>query len=193
MKFYVEDLDEETRREDARMAFTRGNHKLAGKYNEFLAKAIKKAIMREWNLILPGDCHEHIPEIVLNSMDVATHVGVTESGHFEWKHRMTHDLSLPGGSSGESVNSRVNKASLKPCMFSFVFSRIIHYIVALRNEYLHTKIWIRKEDIKSAFRRLHLDASTAFKSAVRVQIEGNWYIIISLRHLEAPLVSQNLQ
>ena len=75
--FYVEDLDEEIRRKDVRMAYTRGNHKSAEKYNEFLAKAIKKEIMRGWNLILPGDCHEHLLEIVLNPMGVATHLGVT--------------------------------------------------------------------------------------------------------------------
>ena len=158
------------------MAYTRGNHRSAEKYNEFLAKAIKKEIMRGWNLILPGDCHEHLPGKVLNPMGVATHLGVIESGNFQWKHRVTHELSFPGEFSGKSVNSRVDKALLEPCMFSFVFSRIIHYIVALRIKYPHMRIWIRKEDIKSAFRRLHLDASTAFKSATRVKIEGNWYI-----------------
>ncbi len=66
-------------------------------------------------------------------------------------------------------------------MFRFVFLRLVHYIVALRRKYPKTRIWIRKEDIKSAFRRLHLNAHTAFQSAVRVNIDGHWYIIISLR------------
>ena len=66
-------------------------------------------------------------------------------------------------------------------MFSFVFLRLVHYIVALRKKYPKIRIWIQKEDIKSAFRRLHLNAATAFQSAVRVNIDGHWYIIISLR------------
>jgi len=114
-------------------------------------------------------------------MGVATHLGITEDGTFDEKDRVTHDLSFPGGFSGESVNSRVKIEKLEPCMFSFTFSRIIHYIVALRRKYPGKRIWIRKEDVKSAFRRLHLNARTAFRSAVRVNLDGKWYIIISLR------------
>ena len=80
--------------------------------------------------------------------------------------------------SGELKNSRVKSEKLEPCKFSFV---LIHYIVALRRKHPNTRIWIRKEDIKLAFRRLHLNAQTAFRSTVRVKIDGNWYILISLR------------
>ena len=47
-------------------------------------------------MILPGDCYEDIPELVLNPMGVATHLGITEEGNFELKDRVTHDLSFPG-------------------------------------------------------------------------------------------------
>ena len=179
--FNTEDLDEESRRMDLDEAHKRGNHKSAQQKNEFLVTALKKEIKKGWNLILPGDCHHDIPELVLNPMGVATHLGITEEGNFEPKDRVTHDLSFPGIFSEKSVNSRVKMEKLEPCMFSFVFLRLVHYIVALRKKYPTTRIWIRKEDIKSAFRRLHLNAATAFQSAVRVNIDGNWYIIISLR------------
>ena len=71
--------------------------------------------------------------------------------------------------------------SLELCIFSYVFLQIIHYIVSLRISYLMSKIWIRKEDNKSACRRLHLNTTTAYRSAVRLRIENNWYIILSLR------------
>ena len=179
--FYLEELDEEIRRKDTKEAYSRGNHKSADRNNEFLTKALKKEIVKGWNMILPGDYYDDVPELVLNPMGVATHLGVTETGNFAEKNRVTHDLSFPGKISKKSVNSRVKFDQLEPCMFSFVFSRIVHYIVALRRKYPTTKIWIRKEDIKSAFRRLHLNAATAFRSAVRVNLEGTWYIIISLR------------
>ena len=124
---------------------------------------------------------DSIPHLVLNPMGVATHLGITEYGTFEPKNRVTHDLSFPGKFSGESLNSRVKIDSLEPCIFSYVFLRIIDYIVSLRNQYPQTRIWIRKEDIKSAFRRLHLGAITAYRSAVRMKIEDNWCIILSLR------------
>ena len=65
------------------MAFMQGNHKSAKTHEKFLADAIKKEIMRGWNLILPGECHEYILGLVLNPMGVATHLGVTELGKFE--------------------------------------------------------------------------------------------------------------
>ena len=67
-------------------------------------------------------------------MGVATHFGITEKGNFEPKDRVTHDLLFPGCISGESVNSRVKTENLEPCMFSFVFLRLVHYIVALRRK-----------------------------------------------------------
>ena len=162
-------------------AFKRGNHKSAELKVSFMTDALKKEIRKGWNLVLPGDCYSEVPELVLNPMGVVTHLVITDTGEFVPKDRLTHDLSFPGKVSGESINSRVNKGNLEPCMFSFVFSRIIHYIVALRAKYPDSRIWIRKEDIKSAFRRLHMNARTAFRSAVRVNLDGNWYILISLR------------
>ena len=181
VNFDIEDLDESMRKMYLNEAYKRGNHKSAEEKNEFLTKALKKEIKKGWNLLLPGDCYKNIPELILNPMGVATHLGVTEDGTFEPKDRVTHDLSFPGKFSEKSVNSRVKMDKLEPCMFSFVLLRIVHYIVALRKKHPKTRIWIRKEDIKSAFRRLHLNATTAFRSAVRVMLDGHWYIIISLR------------
>ena len=42
-------------------------------------------------------------------------------------------------------------------------------------------IWIRIEDFKSAYRRIHLGAKTAFKSAVKIELQGKEYILVSLR------------
>ena len=102
-------------------------------------------------------------------------------GEFVSKQRMTHDLSFPGIKSKELVNSRLDKMQLKPCMFGHTMSRIIHQIVNLRKNFPQKRIWIRKEDFKSAYRRLHVNAETALKSAVRISIDGIDLILISLR------------
>ena len=39
---------------------------------------------------------------------------------------------------------------------------------------------IRKEDFKSAFRRMHLNGKTTVKSAIRIKRDGVWYLLISL-------------
>ena len=179
--FYTKELRDEVRLADLRAAFIRGNHKSAKTKNCVLEKFMSKEIKKGWNIILPVDTYGKIPGLVLNPMGVATHTGVTKDGTFEEKDRVTHDLSFPGKVSTESVNSRVDATKLEPCMFSHVLLRLIHYIVNLRTRYPQSRIWLRKEDYKSAFRRLHLNAKSALESAIVVTISNIQYLIISLR------------
>ena len=181
VNFELEKLEEDLRQKDLDAAYHRGNHKSAKRNEKFLSDAMIKEIMQGWSLILPGDRYREIPELVLNPMGVATHLGVTSTGEFLPKNRVTHDLSFPGKFSGQSVNSRLKRTSLEPCMFSYVLLRTIHYIVSLREKFPDRRIWIRKEDFKSAFRRLHLNNITALRSAVRVKLNELYYILISLR------------
>ncbi len=66
-------------------------------------------------------------------------------------------------------------------MFSHILLRIIHHFIALRAKYPKKRIWIGKEDFKSAFKRLHLNAITAARSAVRVKLNQKYFILLSLR------------
>jgi hypothetical protein len=105
-------------------------------------------------------------------MGVADQLGVSATGEFIEKLRVTHDLSFPGSESKESINSRVIKDILEPIMFGHALIRVIHYIVNLRRRHPTRKIWIRKEDFKSAYRRIHLRASTAKQAAIKIIIDG---------------------
>ena len=98
--------------------------------NEFIVSVISKEIKKGWNLILPDHCVDIISDLVLNLMEVATNLGITETENFEPKNQVTQDLSFLGKFSGESINSRVKVDCLEPCMFSYIFLRIIHYIVS---------------------------------------------------------------
>ena len=179
--FPLKNLEEELRRNDLQAAYERGNHKSAKKEEAHLAKAMLKEIEKGWILPLPDKKYMDIPGLILNPMGVASHVGVTTSGEFAPKLRVTHDLSFPGLFSGESVNSRIVDDNLEPIMFGHCLLRLIHYIVNLRSRFPSKKIWIRKEDFKSAYRRTNLNGKACFQSAVRVKIKGNWFILISLR------------
>ena len=57
-------------------------------------------------MILPESTYKKIPELILSPMGVATHEGITDTGDFIPKKRITHDLSFPGKTSNNSVNSR---------------------------------------------------------------------------------------
>ena len=71
----------------------RENHKSADDENEFIVSAISKDVRKGWNLILPDDRVKILPDIVLNHMGVATHLGITESGKFEPKNRIRFVIS----------------------------------------------------------------------------------------------------
>ena len=180
-KWDLEVVPESLRVKDAAAAIDRGNHKSAGANAKFLEKALSNEILKGWELVLPSNRVNDIPNLVISPMGVATHIGVQSDGSFAPKPRVTHDLSFPGKYSEQSINSRVLEDTLQPCMFGHALLRIIHRIVHLRQLFPNKTIWIRKEDAKSAYRRVHLNASTAFKTAVQLTIDGIAYILIALR------------
>lgn len=179
--FPVEDLDDNIRKQDVKEALHRGNHKSAEKHAAHLEKAISKEIKKGWNLLLLEEHAMQIPDLEISPMGVAEQLGVSETGEFVEKLRITHDLSFPGIISNESVNSRVRKEELEPIMFGHALLRIIHHIVHLRKRFPDKVIWLRKEDFKSAYRRMHLREQTAKRSAVRIAINDITYVLISLR------------
>ena len=181
VNFPVAEVSERLRRLDIEAAVKRGNHKSAIQKNDVLEKSLEKEIAKGWIVTLPVEAVRKLPDVVINPMGVATHLGVSEDGTFVPKDRITHDLSFPGKFSMESVNSRVNESELEPCMFGHTLLRMIHYIVNLRRRHKKRRIFVRKEDFKSAFRRLHLNAVTALRSATIVPFAGTPYLLLSLR------------
>ena len=180
-EYHLEDLPEDERVQDLQERVRRGNHKSAVKHDSFLSDAMKKEVEKGWALIVPEANALEIPLIEIAPLGVAEHLGISESGTYVPKLRLTHDLSFPGAISAESINSRIDRERMEPIMFGHCLSRVLHQIIALRKKYPSRKIFIRKEDLKSAYRRMHLEAKSAVRSAVRVKINGEWYVLISLR------------
>ena len=180
-EFPLTDLPEEVKQHDLAAALVRGNHKSADKNLPFLAKALQAEVEKGWALILREQDAKLVPRLLIAPLGVAEQVGVSATGEFVAKLRVTHDLSFPGEFSNESVNSRVDKTQLEPCMFGHTLVRVIHRIVHYRLRHPNKIIWLRKEDFKSAYRRLHINAATATTSAVAIEISGDKYILIPLR------------
>ena len=180
-KWKLETIEDNTRIEDAIAAVERGNHKSAGKYPEFLSQAMANEVKKGWELILPMSAITKVPGLVLSPMGVAEHLGIQEDGSFSMKKRVTHDLSFPGEASEHSINSRVIEDSLEPCMFGHALLRVVHRIVHLRRIHPNSKIWLRKDDAKSAYRRVHLNAETVLQSAVQIEFEKLKCILLALR------------
>ena len=180
-EFPLIELPEELRQKDLSAALLRGNHKSADKNLAFLAKALQEEVEKGWALIIKEEDATRFPKLALAPLGVAEHIGISASGDFVMKRRVTHDLSFKGAFSEQSVNSRVEKEKLEPCMFGHALTRVIHRIVHSRLRHPSTIIWLRKEDFKSAYRRLHLKATTSITSAVAIEFHGEKFILIPLR------------
>ena len=177
----LEEISEEVRRKDLEAAIERGNHKSTVIHKEFLAEALEKEVKKGWMLILPLEKAKHIPNLIMSPMGVVEQLGINEAGEFVTKRRITHDLSFPGKFSKSSINSRVKLDTLEPCMFGHTMLRIIHKIVQLRAIHPKKKIWLRKDDTKSAYRRMHLNERIVFKTGVQIQTKDAKYLLLSLR------------
>ena len=180
-EFPLETISDELRTMDLDAALIRGNHKSADKNLPFLAAALQSEVEKGWALIINAEDAKQYPNLELAPLGVADHLGISATGEFVSKLRVTHDLSFPGAFSQQSVNSRVDKDVLEPCMFGHTLLRVVHRIVHNRIRHPNRIIWLRKEDFKSAYRRLHLKASTAITSAVAIEMKGDNYILIPLR------------
>ena len=174
-------IDDTTKKKDLVASLDWGNHKSAQIHHDFLSKAIEKEIKKGWELLIPVERALDIPNLVVSPLGVAEQLGITANGEFEEKRRVTHDLSFAGAFSEESVNSRIDEDEWEPCMFGHAMLRIIHRIVHLRRLHPNTTIWIRKEDLKSAYRRMHLHGSTAVQAAVQLELQKEKFILIPLR------------
>ena len=62
---------------------------------------MKKEVEKGWAPIVPEDEALTIPLIEIAPLGVTEHLGISESGTYVPKLRLTHDLSFPGAISAE--------------------------------------------------------------------------------------------
>ena len=122
--FPIIEIDESIRLQYLLEVKKQRNHTSVEKHEEYLASAFKKEVEKGWILLLPDEEATHIPSLELAPMGVTDQLGISATGEFVSKLRITHDLSFPQLVSGESVNSRVEKEKLEPCMFGHTLLRI---------------------------------------------------------------------
>jgi len=143
---------------DDALAF--GIHKGANQQPELLKKLINDDITRGFALPLQLHKIKKIPGVLIAPLNIQLQKTINERGKIIPKNRMTHNQSW-AWQSGTSVNSRVDEEQLMPCYFGQTMKRIINWAVAARKKYPNICILATKLDIKAAFRRCHLNASTA--------------------------------
>ena len=144
---------------------------------------MQKELYKGWTILINEEDATKIPGIELSPMGVSEHLRITDTGEYVPRIWFTHELSLLGAVSKEYINYRVDKEILEPRMFGHCLLQVIHQIVDLIFRNPQVKIFIRKEDLKSSYRRMHLQENSALQSSVHVKINEIWYILLLLRLL----------
>ncbi len=144
----ISDID---RQRDLIYHLNRGNHKSAINNQHTLDKLIEEDITRGFALPLPIQLYKLLPNASIAPLGCQEQETINKHGEKIPKFRMTHNQSFLGPS-GLSVNLRVDKTQLPPCMYSFVLSRILHYIADLRRRHPLKKIFLCKFDLDAAYR-----------------------------------------
>jgi hypothetical protein len=131
-----------------------------------------------WLLPLPPAAALLILRAVIAPMGLVEQATINERGEIVDKLRVTHDQSFnPVKGTRRSVNNRVDRALLTPCMFGQALLRHIHQIVALCHRHLTEIILQSKVDWKSVYRRLHNAPSTA----VSAMVVAGCFLLVALR------------
>ena len=97
-------------------------------------------------------------------MNIAEQNTINERGEIIPSKRLAHNQSMIYKSSNTSVNGRVVKKKLPPMMYGHALLRLIHYIVTCRERFPNKRILLSKFDLKSAYRRCHMNYDTAIQS-----------------------------
>ena len=152
---------------------------------ELLKKLVSKDITHDYGLVLPLAKLHHIPNILLAPMNIMNQNTINEHGRIIGKDRLTHDQSYKWGSS-TSVNSRILKDELLLCKFGACIKRLVNWAVAARQQFPNSQILASKIDYKSAYRRMHLAASTATQTCTQLPNEDLAIMALRLTFGGAP-------
>ena len=162
-KVHLVPIDKDTEREDLIIGLERGNHKGALNQPKELITLVHKDVTHGYALPINGDTATKINGGAWAPLNIQEQWSINEKGERIMKKRLTHDQSFQGLSSKQSINDRVEKDTLEPLIYGFMFMRVIHMIHTMRWAYPNMHILICKFDLASAYRRMHLSAQTAAK------------------------------
>jgi hypothetical protein len=180
--FPLNTIDEDTSKEDFDAALKYGNHKSATAQTEILLAHVTKEIQRGWMIPILPEHAKQLEKATISPMGIVSQSTINERGEVIPSNRITHDLSFPGAASKQSINSRTRLDELIPCNYGHMLARCIHHIMQLRLRHTNSPIVIQKVDFKSAYRRVHLNASTATQCMSQVRLrDGEQIILLPLR------------
>ena len=159
----MSEISNEDAHQDLLQGIRRGNHKGATNQPKVLESLITKDVHHAFALPITIDTATKIKGARWAPLNIIDQWTIDAKGNRTPKHRLTHDQSFDGLTSGVSINDQVDHEKLEPLIYGFMFLRSLHMIHAMRLAHPHTPILLCKYDLDAAYRRLHMQATSAIK------------------------------
>ena len=168
-QYYVsKDLSATERSEEFEAQLERGNHKSASGENEVVAQLLLENDVR-YGFALPIQAAKlrNVKGVHLQPGGIVEQFSLNADGSRKRKRRFTHDLSFSITREDASINDRIDMGRYPDMVYGWCFSRIIHYLAALRYHNPEKKIYISKFDYSDAYKRLSQSHQTCAATVVR--------------------------
>ena len=162
-------LSEDERQTELAAMIQRGNHQSAVKHSTHVAALLAKDVRHGFSLPCSPDLVTSIKQAMVQPCGVVEQFALTETGDRKLKRRLTQDLSFSLVVPRAAVNQRIDMTKYPPMFYGHCFSRILHFVSALRERYPTTPIFIAKYDYSDAYRRMAHSPSAAAQSIIIFQ------------------------
>ena len=138
-----------------------GNHKGVGKHREFYLNLINKDVVHRYCLPFPLSKVSTIPGEIVSSLNITEKSTINERGEIIPSKRLNHNQSMVYKSSNTSVNSIVIKTIVSNNVWTRTSSPHSLNCCLSTKKIPNKKIILSKFDLKSTYRRCHMDYDTA--------------------------------
>jgi len=161
------ELTEAERVAEVEAQLERGNHKSATKNEEEVQSLLAGDVKHGFVLPIQVGVLRLIKGLHLQPGGMVTQLSLKADGSRKEKNRFTHDLSFSLTTEDASINSRVDMTKYVDMVYGWCFSRILHYLSALRFRNPGVKIFISKFDYSDAYKRISQSPQAAAATVIR--------------------------
>jgi hypothetical protein len=165
--FLKRELSEEERLSEFAAQLERGNHKSATQNESEVQALLEGDVKHGFVLPVKTDCLHLVQGLHLQPGGMVRQLSLKADGSRKEKNRFTHDLSFSITSDDASINSRVDMTKYADMVYGWCFSRILHYLAALRFRNPDKKIFISKFDYSDAYKRISQSPKATAATVIR--------------------------
>jgi hypothetical protein len=158
---FLTDLDEDQHIQEKEANLTRGNHKSATDHQDHLVRLLDRDVNYGFAMPIPKRSVHKLKGAMVQPAGVTSQFTILENWSRTQKQRLTHNLTYAATFQGASVNSRIDMTEYPEMIYGWCFSRVIHFVVALRADHPRTRIFIAKYDFSDAYCRVAHTARAA--------------------------------